>query len=284
MATMPAASVPIVYDGSLEGLFSLLAISLDGGACHATAERICAQAARHAPEGDLFSASSGNREGGAADPVGPLEERSSAAAAERELGEASPVARMNFIYAWMSELPVERAALSFALRIIRAARRAYALGADGEGCRRAAEIARADRGDEAVRATLAAAQKVMREEHRLIGLLRFAEGADGRFIARCACDHAVLPALADHFSVRFGNRSWAIVDERRKIALIRDPPSPPRLARADEVAPSGETTADEWEELWRTYHQVIAIDSRTNPALQRRLMPVRYWKYLTELQ
>jgi probable DNA metabolism protein len=187
-------------------------------------------------------------------------------------------------------LPVERDAIAFALRVILSGWAAQEQGADRDEVRRAAEIARSDRGDAAVRATLAAGQKVMREAHRLQGLLRFSEGADGRLIALCACDHAVLPALAEHFSARFGERPWAIVDERRRVALIRDPPGEPRMVASDGVASalaaerSRDSAGDEWEELWRGYHRAVAIDSRANPALQRRLMPVRYWKYLTELQ
>jgi probable DNA metabolism protein len=46
--------------------------------------------------------------------------------------------------------------------------------------------------------------------------------------------------------------------------------------------PRTDPEGDGWEELWRTYHRSITIENRKNPELQKRFMPTRYWKYLTE--
>lgn len=279
------ADAPYPYDGSLEGLFALLSRALVKGKIPEFARSSSASGSdRHgfSVEGDLFS----EREPACAQEESEQSLTARATEAERTLAGFSPWARLDFIYAWMSELPIERDILTFALGVISAGLAAERSGAESLGAASAAEVARTDRGDPSVRAVLAAVQKVTREEHRLIGLLRFSEETDGRMVARCACDHAVLPLLADHFSARFGGRSWAIVDERRRLALVRDPPEEARLVPADEVplkAVPGKGE-DAWAELWKGYHQAIAIDSRANPGLQRRLMPVRYWKYLTELQ
>ncbi len=40
---------------------------------------------------------------------------------------------------------------------------------------------------------------------------------------------------------------------------------------------------DEDASLWKRYFKAVDNPSRRNLSLQRRLMPVRYWKYLTEL-
>jgi probable DNA metabolism protein len=151
-----------------------------------------------------------------------------------------------------------------------------------------------DRDDDDVRVVLEAAAKVAREIDRLRGLLRFMEDGAGVYVARCAPDHFVLPALASHFEARFGQMPWAIIDEKRWLALLRPSGGETRLVRVDtpdavalrkesgeEQAP-GEQVA--WEELWRTYHRSVNNESRENPKLQRQFMPTRYWKYLTELQ
>ncbi len=39
-----------------------------------------------------------------------------------------------------------------------------------------------------------------------------------------------------------------------------------------------------YQQLWRNYVRYTAITERTNPRKQRQDMPVRYWKYLTEMQ
>ena len=36
--------------------------------------------------------------------------------------------------------------------------------------------------------------------------------------------------------------------------------------------------------LWKNYFRALAIPQRTNERLQRRLMPRRYWKHLTEME
>ena len=39
-----------------------------------------------------------------------------------------------------------------------------------------------------------------------------------------------------------------------------------------------------YEELWKEYFNNMAIESRKNPKAQKRSMPVRYWKHLTEIK
>ena len=159
-------------------------------------------------------------------------------------------------------------------------------GADIElAARSAVEKAAFDRGDPVVRTVLDAAYRVEREIHRLMGLLRFNPRSDGIWLARCAPDNFILPVFAEHFTLRFGEAPWAIIDEKRSLALVRlggkepcfgDLPSFPFLL--DQSLPQ-----DNWEELWRSYHHSVNIENRRNPRLQLQLMPRRYWKYLPEI-
>jgi probable DNA metabolism protein len=152
--------------------------------------------------------------------------------------------------------------------------------------RAAAEKAAFDRGDALVRRVCDAAYIVGNEIHRLMGLLRFNPGVDNIWLARCAPDHFILPSLAEHFTARFGDDPWAIIDEKRGLALVRQKgedcsfgplSSFPFLTACVQVQ-------DNWEDLWRHYHKTIFIENRKNPDLQRQLMPARYWKYLPEKQ
>jgi probable DNA metabolism protein len=93
--------------------------------------------------------------------------------------------------------------------------------------------------------------------------------------------------LAGHFSIRFGESPWAIIDERRGLALVKGPGAGARLIPLEEalpgaVVPGRGESGDPWEELWRSYHRIIANESRVNPRLQNQFMPRRYWKYLPE--
>jgi probable DNA metabolism protein len=114
------------------------------------------------------------------------------------------------------------------------------------------------------------------------GLLRFSPVEKGFYLARCAPDGFILPALGEHFLRRFGEVPWAIIDEKRNLMLIRRPGEAPRL----EAAGSGTFApgpGGPWEDLWRLYHRSVTIENRKKPALQRQCMPARYWKYLPEM-
>jgi probable DNA metabolism protein len=177
-----------------------------------------------------------------------------------------------------------------------------------------AEKAASDRGDPDTRRVLEAAYKVVREIDRLRGLLRFkpcfpggnpagaappggGPGGDGPdsapvYAARCSPDHHVLPGLADHFTQRFGECPWAVIDEKRNLVLAREPGgearifplSPGRFPAPGSPGPDCGPQFDRIEDLWRNYHRSINNPDRNNPALQRQFLPRRYWKYLPEVQ
>jgi probable DNA metabolism protein len=168
----------------------------------------------------------------------------------------------DFVHAWMSELPIEA-------ELVRFGRKAFA-----------AADAATDRGDPDVQAVLEAVSKVRREIDRLRGLLRFSPDTEGVYVARCQPDHFVLPALVEHFTRRFGETPWVIIDEKREICLCRLGAEPAMFCGYGAFSEAGQ---DEWEGLWRLYHKTISNESRKNPGLQRQFMPQRYWKHLPEL-
>ena len=184
------------------------------------------------------------------------------------------------LHAAMSELPITAEISRFIEKVCRA-------GEDTAGgrtteARAAAGRAASDRGDPDVLAVLAAAHKVQHEIHRLAGFLRFSPDRNGVYVARCSPDHCVLPALAEHFTLRFGETPWAIIDEKRGLCLSGGKGGKARLFRAKMPA-AEEGSTEPWEELWRLYHRSINNEARKNPKLQRQFMPERYQKYLTEL-
>ncbi|MDR0709866.1 MAG: TIGR03915 family putative DNA repair protein, partial [Spirochaetaceae bacterium] len=213
----------------------------------------------------------------------------------------------------LSELPLGDSVPRFCRKALAAAAATERAGGvfAGEAARLAANRVLSDRGDDDVRAVLEAAAKVTREIDRLRGLLRFCPDKAGIYVARCAPDHFTLPALAGHFELRFGGTPWAIIDEKRRLALVRLPGEKTRLAggtaadpaalpaalpaafagnpaSSDGAVSAGKAARDAreqvpWEEVWRTYHRSVNNEARKNPKLQRQFMPERYWKYLTEM-
>lgn len=123
---------------------------------------------------------------------------------------------------------------------------------------------------------------VGKERHRVTGILRFKKIDQDILYAQIEPDHNVIALVAPHFKERLKNENFIIHDTKREIGvfynkkewIVRDIEKPdPFLVRDSEEI---------YEDLWRTYFKSISIQSKINPKLQKRNMPMRYWKYLTE--
>lgn len=134
-------------------------------------------------------------------------------------------------------------------------------------------------------------QKVGSETHRLKGLLRFEELADGLLWASCEPAFNVTPLLAPHFTARLRNHRWIICDVKRGTAIYYDRAEVQAVELEDRVLTSlknrgqlpGRTGgSDSYVDLWRTFFKSVAIEDRKNPELQRQFMPKRFWKWLPE--
>jgi len=198
------------------------------------------------------------------------------------------------VHARMSELPISAKIERFERKVLGAAdsagRLANAAAATARGrtealMRRAAELAAEDRGDPDACAVYEAAHKVSHEICRIRGFLRFAPGEDGVYTALCAPDHFILPALGEYFKKRFGGAPWEIIDEKRLVRIRYVPEKPFVFSRMKEIPEAIKKSRDsKWENVWRQYHKTISNADRSNPELQKKFMPHRYWKYLTEMQ
>ena len=189
----------------------------------------------------------------------------------------------------MSELPIENEIFAFGKKIVAAAQ--TVIDSSEERARlqsEAAAKAAADHSDMNTITVLNAAAKVQHEIHRMQGLLRFSPDANGAYIARCAPDHLIVPALGGYLTARFGNTPWLVIDEKRLLCLSCHPPQKAEILQINtNIFENKQQTADqnydEWEQLWKHYHKTINNESRKNTNLQRQLMPKRYWKYLPEV-
>ena len=204
----------------------------------------------------------------------------------QEIIKYSGRAYKDILYAWMSELPIEREIINFAWKIVSAGK----MDEDIPKKSKSAEKARNDLADPDVKKVINAASKARGESHFFMGILRFTIGPSNVPIAKCSPDHFILPTLAHYFTLRFGNSNWAIIDEKRNISLVRAEAEPAKLVIFDpadtwveEETYSGKEGFDVWEKMWKNYHTSINNESRSNPNLQRSFIPVRYWKYLPEL-
>jgi probable DNA metabolism protein len=126
------------------------------------------------------------------------------------------------------------------------------------------------------------ARKTAREAHRLKGLIRFREVADGSLYGPFHADANVLPLLAPHFSRRI-DRPWALCDTTRSLGAIgREGRYLLGGMMPVEGVPS--TPAEQhWQLLWKGFHRSIAIPERVSPRRQRQFMPMKYWDFLVEM-
>jgi len=134
-----------------------------------------------------------------------------------------------------------------------------------------------------VRILRAACRRVEREIQRLEGLARFSLRRDGLYSAPLSPDHNIVAALVPHFARRFGAQPFALVDLQRALAYESRDGTLRARAGADALALLPDRPDDEAVSLWRRYFDATANPARRNPALQRRLMPARYWRYLPEM-
>ena len=124
--------------------------------------------------------------------------------------------------------------------------------------------------------------KVASEQHRMLGLARFKQLENGIFYSSMEPNFNIVVLLAPHFASRLANENWVIHDVKRGIGVfynkkewvVKDIDIKDILIVKEEE--------EEYQDLWRAYFKSIAIESKTNPVLQKRYMPARYWKYLIE--
>ncbi len=128
-----------------------------------------------------------------------------------------------------------------------------------------------------------AQRAVLRECHRLEGLIRFQKIREG-YYASLEPDFRVLPLLGNAFGARYADVSWIVHDLRREEALIFVPSQSWRMVPlAREEVPRNSPEEERWQALWREYYRIMGVEGRENAALRRRFMPRRYWIHLVEV-
>jgi len=121
------------------------------------------------------------------------------------------------------------------------------------------------------------------EAHHLCGFIRFAE-SDHTLVSLIAPNNNVLPLLDEHFSDRFPEERFIIYDRIRLTALMHLPGMSQIVPVKELRIPAISEEELDIQQLWRRFHQVVAIESRTNKKLQRSLLPLRFRTDMTEFQ
>lgn len=125
-------------------------------------------------------------------------------------------------------------------------------------------------------------QKVTREKHRMLGLVRFKKLKNNLYYASITTDHQIMGLIAPHFAKRMADQNWIIHDLKRNMAAIYDQREWVLTDMVLEKSLNMEEEEKFYQKLWQEYYKSIAIKNRINLKLQKQYMPKRYWKHLVE--
>ncbi len=131
-------------------------------------------------------------------------------------------------------------------------------------------------------------RRIGNEAHYLIEFARFSQTREGTLVASVGPKNDVIILMAPHFADRLSGENWVIYDEHRKKAVVHRADGPWLMVQDMDSAWKRQMfeSADQelFENLWRTFHEHIAIKERTNPVCQRTMLPLRFRPYMTEFQ
>ena len=110
--------------------------------------------------------------------------------------------------------------------------------------------------------------------HRMYGFVRFVELEDGSLYARVETKFNILYSLAQHFSKRLNNQSFIIHDIKRELAFIHSKEFVGIREIIGFEEPVVSSDEEKFSKLWKHFFESVSIESRSNPKLQRQLVPL----------
>lgn len=125
-------------------------------------------------------------------------------------------------------------------------------------------------------------RKVFGEAHRLKGLLRFQEVNNNLFYASIHPDNNVIENLGQHFIRRLPTQNFIIHDKNRNLIFLYNTKEYSIMSAENFNIPNITEKEKEYQKLWKTFFDTIAIKERKNSRLQMQFMPKKYWQDLVE--
>ncbi len=130
-------------------------------------------------------------------------------------------------------------------------------------------------------------RKTGNEAHHYLGFLRF-ESYNGILYGKIEPKCNVIPLIIEHFSDRFYIENWIIEDVSRKLFAVHKAYGETKIFNGDfnlsDIGITNLTTQDEYETLWKTFFETIAIKERYNIKCQKNLLPLWMRTYITEMK
>jgi probable DNA metabolism protein len=124
--------------------------------------------------------------------------------------------------------------------------------------------------------------QVDKEAHYMLQFVRFAQLDNGVFFSRIEPKASVVPLIMNHFAARFNVQPFMIYDACHGLSGVFDTEKWWLVDARDIDVPSKSRAEDEFQSLWQTFYDTIAIEERRNPTCQRNFMPKRFWGNMCE--
>jgi len=122
------------------------------------------------------------------------------------------------------------------------------------------------------------------EQQRMIMFARFSKIPQGIYCATINPKHSVLPLIMSHFAGRFNVQPFIIYDEVHQLAGVSEH-GQWFLSPAEGIQiPEADSDDKEYQDLWKSFYDAIAIPERRNEKRRMGFMPKRLWKHLPEMQ
>lgn len=128
-------------------------------------------------------------------------------------------------------------------------------------------------------------RNVWNEAHSFREFLRFHDSEEGILVARIHPKNQVLPILADHFSDRFPEENFVILDDTHTMGVFHERHRSWYLAPLDDEVLKriwSQRDSAEYEQLWKAFFKSVAISQRVNYKCQRNMCALRYRDYMIE--
>ena len=128
-------------------------------------------------------------------------------------------------------------------------------------------------------------RNVWNEAHSFREFLRFHDSEAGILIARIRPKNQVLSILADHFSDRFPEEDFVILDDTHTMGVFHEKRKQWYLAPLEKDILERiwrQRESAEYEKLWKSFFKSIAISERANYKCQRNMCALRYRDYMVE--
>lgn len=123
---------------------------------------------------------------------------------------------------------------------------------------------------------------VENEAHYMTQFVRFAQLENGIFFAQIEPKASIVPLITDHFARRLNIQPFIIYDSAHKLASVFDTQRWWLVSAAEIQQPEPSQLEQNFQALWQTFFDTIAIEERRNPRCQRNFMPKRFWGNMCE--